>query len=629
MHMPEYSFAPRTKQSPVRGTGARAITLRAVSTACLLTLFAACADDPGITPPVVIAPVSQTIDSLGAVLTEATGAFELTVPKLAVRRATQFTIQPASNPLADARIIPGTAFQVLPETLFFFRTVTFKIKFDPAKLPTNVSAEGLVLYQLYTADWQTASNSSVNVTTRTVTGDIGSGGTYAIGYLPFQTMAFRSSLAGGGVYVGKTGKLSVVLTNDYYDLPPRPITWTSSAPSIATIDATGTVHGITPGITTITATVEGKSITTTVSVLSAPVANWTRAAEWTTYQGNAQHNGFVDAVMDPNAFSLRWEKASPGIFYNQATVGGNRVFLVTGSGARHVTALSAADGTSLWNTGLGPINNSNQATYDSGSVYVTTGGHGDTFMYALNETDGGTRFKTPFLNQWSSYRAPVVAGNAIVTAGGYYGGMYGFERSTGKQLFANAGSQVDGWAPAVLNGVIYSVDGGGVNSTMPSTGAVTKTVVDTRLEYVTTPVIGGANNVLGIWNSRLYNVDLTAKRVSWDQRAVSQFTPVVGNGVVYTFNGGTIDARNESDGTLRWTWTLPAPYTTPRALALTGNLLFASISTGADNIGITVAIDLATHLAVWEFPATGLLSISGQGALYIVQREKISVVNLK
>jgi len=58
-------------------------------------------------------------------------------------------------------------------------------------------------------------------------------------------------------------------------LTGRTVTWTSSNPSVATVDQSGKVTGVAAGSATITATSEGKSGSTVVTVTPAPVATVT------------------------------------------------------------------------------------------------------------------------------------------------------------------------------------------------------------------------------------------------------------------------------------------------------------------------------------------------------------------
>ncbi len=56
----------------------------------------------------------------------------------------------------------------------------------------------------------------------------------------------------------------------------RPVTWTSSAPTVATVSSTGVVTSVTAGTVTITATSEGKSATASITIVPpAPVASVT------------------------------------------------------------------------------------------------------------------------------------------------------------------------------------------------------------------------------------------------------------------------------------------------------------------------------------------------------------------
>ena len=55
------------------------------------------------------------------------------------------------------------------------------------------------------------------------------------------------------------------------------MTWGSSDPTVATVNATGLVTGVAAGTATITATSEGKSGTSTITVTKIPVGSVTVA----------------------------------------------------------------------------------------------------------------------------------------------------------------------------------------------------------------------------------------------------------------------------------------------------------------------------------------------------------------
>jgi uncharacterized protein YjdB len=76
------------------------------------------------------------------------------------------------------------------------------------------------------------------------------------------------------IAVGKTGQATAtILDTDGSPTTGRAVTWTSSAPAVATISATGVITGISVGSSTITATSAGVSGSTQVSITPAAVAS--------------------------------------------------------------------------------------------------------------------------------------------------------------------------------------------------------------------------------------------------------------------------------------------------------------------------------------------------------------------
>ena len=73
----------------------------------------------------------------------------------------------------------------------------------------------------------------------------------------------------------------------------------------------------------------------------------------------------------------------------------------------------------------------------------------------------------------------------------------------------------------------------------------------------------------------------------------------------------------------------PAPYIGATNLILTNNMLLATLVPENSDRAVTVGIDLASHLAVWEYPASGLLALSGQGVLYISQSDRLTAITMK
>lgn len=575
-----------------------------------------------------------TIGAQGGVLTAAGGAFKLTLPEYSVREPTLLLVHPRTDVPADPRLVPGTSFELGPPDVIF-QIGTLTLTYDSARIPAGLGAGSLQLYMQSGSGWVVVRGSKVDTVARTVTGVIDEAGVYALRSTPVDHIALTGWAAGGGLYAGQSTQLHATLYSSASDtLPTAPVSWSSSDPGKATVDATGKVTGVAAGTATITASSDGKSAKATVTVLARPVSDWSRATDWTTYQGDARHSGYVDATLDPSLFHEKWvaTPSSAGSYY-QPTVGGGRVFVSTNSyfSIQQLIALNISDGSVDWVRDFGPIFGINQSTYDSGTLWITSGGHEDTYLHALNEADGSLRFQTHFESQWEHWKAPIVVGSYIVTAGGYYGGMYGFARQTGEQTFFMTGPQVDGWAPAALNGLVYATDyasGPGVRAVNPADGSISADISDTRLSWVTTPVIGSMNDLFTIVSNRLVKVDLGAKQVAWEESGAYVGIPVVGNGVVYAIGNGTVTARGESDGTLLWSWA-PPPGNSPQTLALTHNVLFVGVAGSSGAPGMTLAVDLASHLTVWSYPMVGDLALSRQGVLFVTSGKKVAAISLR
>src|SRR6185312_7839642 len=111
-------------------------------------------------------------------------------------------------------------------------------------------------------------------------------------------------------------------------LPNATITWTSSPASVATVNAAGLVTGIAPGRAVVTASSGGAFAADTITV-TRPLADWTGAVEWTTYQGNASHTGYNPVSMDTHVFQELWTKAVSSAALNPVTAGQGQVFVTT------------------------------------------------------------------------------------------------------------------------------------------------------------------------------------------------------------------------------------------------------------------------------------------------------------
>ena len=135
--------------------------------------------------------------------------------------------------------------------------------------------------------------------------------------------------------VGSTVQLEVITRTAVGD--PRtgvPITWTSSNPKVATVDAGGVITGVSSGMATVTGTSEGASGTTKVSVVKNTLRSLSVSANAATVRtGDVVH---FTAKGDPtDAFTPRWSVSGSG-----ATVDQDGGFVAEQPGSYIVTAAS-------------------------------------------------------------------------------------------------------------------------------------------------------------------------------------------------------------------------------------------------------------------------------------------------
>jgi hypothetical protein len=568
----------------------------------------------------------RTVPDSGGVIRNPDSSLVLTMPRGVFPRPTLVVIRPAPDSLGDARVVPGTLFTVASDSLAFFPTASLRLRFDPARIPTGLTEESLQLHVRTPRGWSPVFLTSLDPTTRTVEAGIPRGGVYAVRSMPISRMVITGLVAGGGLYVGGVGTLSTAVFDSLgIRQPDRRVSWRSSSPSVVSIDTTGRLLAGAPGVATITASADGVSATTTVTSLANAPSDFTRAAEWSTFQGSMSHAGFVDATIDPTRLREVWSvRPVAGANWSQITVGGGRLFMATQDlyFDQLVLALNAANGSTVWSRKFDEGGTFNQPTYANGSLYLTTNGVNAGALLALRDSDGVTQYQRPFDGFESTSQAPVIVGTTLSTPGGLNGGLYGFDLATGAQRFFRVGTSIGLSAPSVFGGQLFTTDRG-VQAINPITGSTDTRVSDIRLA-VTTLAVNQSGVGFGITEGRLFSINLAGGGLlSFRDGYVG--TPVARQDA-YVFTVEHVERRTAA-GAIVATYPLDAPCGFEyRSLLLTSNLLFVSCDLFGDDSppGITIAIDVATGLKVWSAPVGGKLSLSAAGLLYIVKGDRIT-----
>jgi uncharacterized protein YjdB len=408
-------------------------------------------------------------------------------------------------------------------------------------------------------------------------------------------------------------------------LTGRGVTWTSSDPQTASVDAAGKVSALKEGTVTITATSESKSGTSRLTVLAKVVADWSKAAEWTMFQGNASHTGYVNASIDPDVFTELWVRSPLGaIGLNPVTAGDGSVLVSSVSyfGSQLVASLDVGTGTPKWSYNFGNIHSVDPPAYANGTMYVQTGGHEDSYLWAFDANTGAIKFRTAYGNQWSTWYAPTIVDQTVYAAGGYYGGMYAFTTVDGTVKWSASLNQYDQFTPAVRDGVVYAYTGSytpEVTAADAATGTVKYQIPDPNFNWNgwsmnVAPALGDMNDLFATQAGRLVAFDLESKTLKWQKTANFVGNVTIAGGVLYVANGSQLEAHSESDGSFLWLWVPPDKLPLANTNIATNNLLFLSTANH------TYAVDIASHQLVWSYPAGGSLALSKQGLLFIAQQ---------
>ena len=264
-------------------------------------------------------PVVASVSAAGLVTALAAGSAIIT--GTIEGRTASSSITVSSVPVASVAVTPSSGQVVVGQTT--------QLRAEPRDASGQVLPGRAVSWSSSAPN--VASVSSTGLVTAVTPGQAtitasseGKAGTAAISVSPKPVSAVIISPNQGNVMAGQTLQLTAQITDDQGNvLSGRPITFTSGAPAVATISATGLVTGVTPGAATITATSEGKTGTATVSVTPVPVASVvvTPATPNVTVGQTVQLSASVRAANNEELTgrSVSWSSGAPGIASVSAT----------------------------------------------------------------------------------------------------------------------------------------------------------------------------------------------------------------------------------------------------------------------------------------------------------------------
>jgi len=373
-----------------------------------------------------------------------------------------------------------------------------------------------------------------------------------------------------------------------------------------------------------------------------PLAPLEGAAEWTTFQGNAGHTGFVPVTLDPAKFAVRYQytaKTAAGVEIPMSEIAnGKGIFYFSTGGSccdaveYKTYALNEGTAVTRWvfehTNPLAPAAHAPAIAGDQ--IFVIGGEMGSTTVESLSatgqrsrQTVGGRRtgyFPAPTVYDGIVY-TPVSNDFSVVTA---------FDAKTGFSVFSQGtGVTAAGWTPAVDADYYYQYASNLLYVSNRQTGQLAFTIAGPgtapRYQPLFAPILAARDTVVGIDERKLVVFDTALRNVRWslDGRFVRSASSDGNNLFVINNAGLALEVRNINDGTLLWTWQSVDFFTNYVSEPLvTNNLVIVSTEHA------TYAIDRATHATVWTYPASGNLSLSPNGTLFIKGKTKVTAIAL-
>lgn len=274
----------------------------------------------------LVTAVGPGTTSVGATAEGKTGAAQVVVTS------------PTPTPVASVSVNPTTAALVIGSTLTISATV---------RDANGGTLSGRVVTWT-SSDAAVATVSNSGVVTAVATGNAtitatseGKNATAAVTVSAIPVASVTVAPPSASLLVGGTTTLTTVTKDaDGNVLSGRVVTWTSSAPSIATVSSSGVVTGVGAGDATITATSEGRSGTASISVALAPVATITltpSSASLVVGSGTTLAAVLKDANGNVlTGRSIAWSSSMPGV----ATVDGNGAVTAVAAGTATITSTS-------------------------------------------------------------------------------------------------------------------------------------------------------------------------------------------------------------------------------------------------------------------------------------------------
>ena len=273
-----------------------------------------------------------------------------------------------------------------------------------------------------------------------------------------------------------------------------------------------------------------------------PTPTPTGPGQAVAYQIDPAHTGSqFDTVAPP--LTQRWSR-NLGSAVSYPLIAGGKVFVLAGV---NLYALNGTNGATLW----GPIEvgNSRGLAYDSGRVFAT---NFNGLLRAFDASNGTQLWSRQLQGQ--AFTSPPTATGGTVYVGGV-STLYAVSAQDGAPKWSVPNAGGDQSSPAVTTtGVYVSYSCENAWALSPSTGAV--------IWHHTSSCFGGGGRTPVFYNGRVYIRENSLTNLALDSgtgipvaETVTLAAPAFHGSTGFFLNISTLEARDISSGTLKWSFT--------------------------------------------------------------------------
>ena len=368
-----------------------------------------------------------------------------------------------------------------------------------------------------------------------------------------------------------------------------------------------------------------------LSTLAMVVAADPYVGDWPTQGGDMGRSGSVSGSIATRRLQVAWEAPLPGIPLSPAVVGG-RVYSTEYNGG--ITCYDARTGALIWRRNLTSAFSVTPPTVAGGRVFFTRFYSDTSEAMALNAADGATIWSSPVLSQWESYGAPCVVGGRVFSGGGTLGGLYGFNQTTGAQLFFNAAlPQVDGWMASAASGGLLTWIKGTLRQHNVTTGIVEKSVVlDSNFPSYQKNIWAAvaAARVVVVSSIGVFSVDPITLATQWSALGMGfSGSPVMQGDSVFVASSTGIRRLAASTGALLASSPDLGGFLSYNSLVVADDAVVVSVSGSSydSTSGSTWILDRSTLALRQRLPFGGAVAVA-DGALFVADQSPARLLRL-